>query len=327
MNRWLPIVGLILITGCAQSRFVGGLAKPGLVRSYELGEVQRAAVGEPIFGAHSGVWVPTFVVRREYRPPRAGLAGGSARPIPAGTVFRAIRQDPTKGTYLLSSAGDVGKGYEFEVTPDGRIVGVLVEGGAPFRSKLPRDPVFERSEDVKDWENPFRAEIIYSGLDGNTLKAVYREYSGDLIRPAFSQELQYDLSADRMISFRTVEIEVRNATNSFVEYVVNRDGDLPWLPGAPTPTEASARGTAAAEPVTRQASPAAPSTAAPRAASSTSSAVKPWVSSFEGQFFYWHECAEARSIPAGKRLAYATKADAERAGRNLSPKPECQGPA
>src|ERR1700674_5426084 len=36
-------------------------------------------------------------------------------------------------------------------------------------------------------------ELIYGGVAGNTIKVTYREYGNNMARPAFSQELQYDL--------------------------------------------------------------------------------------------------------------------------------------
>ncbi|MDP9176755.1 MAG: hypothetical protein M3O61_03655 [Gemmatimonadota bacterium] len=77
--------------------------------------------------------------------------------------------------------------------------------------------------------------MIYSGLDGRTIRATYREFSGDFIRPAFAQELQYNLAQDSTIAYKTIKIQVLEATNSVLRYRVREDGGLPWLPGGRVP--------------------------------------------------------------------------------------------
>lgn len=68
--------------------------------------------------------------------------------------------------------------------------------------------------------NYLKQEFIYNGRVGNALKFIYREYVNDIARPAFSQELQYDLSESNIIGFRGLRIEILTATNTNVEYKV-----------------------------------------------------------------------------------------------------------
>jgi hypothetical protein len=87
-------------------------------------------------------------------------------------------------------------------------------------------------------------ELLYSGTDGKTLLVAYREYSaqdesaagGDFFaRPAYAQDLRYDLSASDVIVFRAYRIRVVEATNEAIRVVVLSDGgESPSLePGAP----------------------------------------------------------------------------------------------
>ena len=59
---------------------------------------------------------------------------------------------------------------------------------------------------------------------------MYREYAENLARPAFSQELQYNLDESKIISYKSIKIEIINATNSVIEYKVIDDGGLTWFP-------------------------------------------------------------------------------------------------
>lgn len=66
----------------------------------------------------------------------------------------------------------------------------------------------------------FKQEFIYNGRVGNALKFIYREYIDDIARPAFTQDLQYDLSESKIIGFRGLRIEVITASNTNIEYKV-----------------------------------------------------------------------------------------------------------
>ena len=66
----------------------------------------------------------------------------------------------------------------------------------------------------------YKQEFIYNGRVGNGIKFIYREFTNDYARPAFTQDLQYDLSDDSIIGFRGLRLEVINATNTKIEYEI-----------------------------------------------------------------------------------------------------------
>jgi len=75
--------------------------------------------------------------------------------------------------------------------------------------------------EVKDKKSDyFKQELIYNGRVGVALKFIYREFLNDYARPAFTQDLQYDLSESKIIGFRGMRIEIINATNTEIEYKV-----------------------------------------------------------------------------------------------------------
>ena len=66
----------------------------------------------------------------------------------------------------------------------------------------------------------FKQELIYNGRVGDGLKFIYREFTENLARPSFTQSVQYDLSKSNIIGFKTVEIEIIDATNTDISYKV-----------------------------------------------------------------------------------------------------------
>lgn len=153
-------------------------------------------------------------------------------PIEAGTFFLA-KWMLSDGTYLITSP-DFSQDYGINIDRDGRVIGGLFLLSHRRVSKepgsWPKDPLFDYVEPM-DTPNvgAFRAQIVYSGLSGNVLQAVYREFVGDFIRPAFTQDLQYTLQ-DSVLSFRSLRVRILQATNTQLDYVVQEDGGLPWLP-------------------------------------------------------------------------------------------------
>jgi len=70
-----------------------------------------------------------------------------------------------------------------------------------------------------------KKELIYTGVSKNVISVLYREYQNDMARPAFSQELKYDLGEGQVIGFKGARFEVVKATNLGITYRVLRHLD------------------------------------------------------------------------------------------------------
>ena len=66
----------------------------------------------------------------------------------------------------------------------------------------------------------FKQELIYNGKQGNVIRMMYREYRGDMARPAFAQDLTYDLSESRVVGFQGVRMEILSTDNIQITYKV-----------------------------------------------------------------------------------------------------------
>ena len=76
-----------------------------------------------------------------------------------------------------------------------------------------------------DWEQSnrssgYRRELIYQGRDGDNLKLFYREYNDDFRRPAYDQEVQYDLGESEYIQFKGLTLLVEKANNEYLVYTI-----------------------------------------------------------------------------------------------------------
>jgi len=74
---------------------------------------------------------------------------------------------------------------------------------------------------VEDYSAPADVqEFVYNGRVGDAVKFVYREFKNNYARPAFTQDVQYDLSQSDEIGFLNLRLRVLEATNTSITYVV-----------------------------------------------------------------------------------------------------------
>jgi len=73
---------------------------------------------------------------------------------------------------------------------------------------------------VSEHAASFYQTLIYSGRIGNKVNISYREFSSNIARPAFNNDVEYDLSASKQIGYKGAQIEVINADNSSITYRV-----------------------------------------------------------------------------------------------------------
>lgn len=74
-------------------------------------------------------------------------------------------------------------------------------------------------------QDSFKYQALYQGKIGNTIKISFREFSHDMARPAFTQDIEYELETNKptIIGFKGLRIEVIKATNQNITYSVIKD--------------------------------------------------------------------------------------------------------
>ncbi|MDH4943525.1 hypothetical protein [Sulfurimonas sp. C5] len=71
----------------------------------------------------------------------------------------------------------------------------------------------------------FKYIVLYQGKIGNKIKISFREFLNDMARPAFTQNIEYELDDKEttLIGFKGLRIEVLKATNLDITYKVVED--------------------------------------------------------------------------------------------------------
>jgi hypothetical protein len=102
------------------------------------------------------------------------------------------------------------------VRKDGRLCAVATNGMEDCTAKAD----YERKKYPVTSPDSFQQTLIYSGKAGDKINIGYREFSGSLARPAFNNEVEYDLSQSKVIGYKGARIEVIEATNEQITYKV-----------------------------------------------------------------------------------------------------------
>lgn len=79
---------------------------------------------------------------------------------------------------------------------------------------------FERKKKPVLTSDSFQQTLIYSGKIGDKVNVGYREFSNNLARPAFNNDVEYDLGSSQVIGYKGAKLEIIEATNEYIKYKV-----------------------------------------------------------------------------------------------------------
>lgn len=234
----------VSVTGCASRRsnpaadldlrpFVGKIEE---TRLPAIGQVNTTTVGSSMVRSSrllisEAVELPEGLKIAQPYPPEPTVWSYEIN-IPAGTYKAGVR-DRFGATYfafgrqLVSwvSGGKVSHSEQvaadLKFTQDGAPVFEWAIPGSGELTRLPLPPArFKRTTKEEPVADGFKRELIYTGRAGNTVSILYREFLNDMVRPAFSQQLQYDVSIDAVIGYKGARFEVLKADNTGITYRV-----------------------------------------------------------------------------------------------------------
>lgn len=159
-----------------------------------------------------GVNLP-FILGTILAEPGEILIKALASGKPAFCTQRKVYYDPLVGPTSIAC---------FYESQPGFLGSVSTTPGMVTMSKDLQVPVtYSKREDIFPKPNSFKNELLFQGKNGSNIKFSYREYVNDLARPAYFQDVTYDLSTlPTIITFRTVKLEVIEVNNNGMKYKV-----------------------------------------------------------------------------------------------------------
>lgn len=214
----MPAIVLISIAGCAKPKY-NYTALETSINQPPAGEVNTSYIGD------------TMLSKGKYKEHDSIYVKDKIDVIWAYTLL--------PGYYLKQGEDDVGEFYYPGGDEPGHVDKAMLAD--PWKSIMARrDPpaicvitmfnvatcntefqnYFERRKKAIVSPDSFQQTLIYSGKIGDKINVGYREFSGNMARPAFSNNVEYDLSESPLIGYKGAKLEVIEANNQFVKYRV-----------------------------------------------------------------------------------------------------------
>lgn len=226
MKKIMLILALAAITsGCAPKYKIAMVNNDRITKAGpETGTVHTRAVGEAITSRIDAHTVPVFTATQNIKIPKqtaldiTEIKSGSSCKIEAvyenGLNFCHIRPEITNEAafspgmpmcLLVDNSGNV-KNITWCHIPGDEILPEPLSSISLVKSQAYVNPSFSQ-------------ELLYNGRNKDSIKLLYREFQNDMARPAFSQELTYEVDA-KIVGFRNARIEVIEATNTYIKYKI-----------------------------------------------------------------------------------------------------------
>lgn len=142
--------------------------------------------------------------------------------------YRAVKED---GKYIYLHANKYEPYNGYGVVLPHIVIGIdMSVGGADFKVSKSDDRVcyggncgrttFRLTTRNEVTDNLFQQTLIYSGGSQGKIKIGYREFKEDYARPAFSNDLEFDITSSKVIGYKKSRIEVIEADNTHIKYKV-----------------------------------------------------------------------------------------------------------
>lgn len=220
------------ITALAITLAVAGCATPsGPISQFELKTGQVPVVGT---SAHASVGSTIFSQFKYLSKTGLHLEGDVAARVGLGRVVASagdfIYPAVVEGAsahctetkaYIDGMVGPYKTACFLDKNGDGKFEIVKAQPGLVwFETKI--TPVgFSTGEYISPSADSRKFELLYQGYAAKAIKLSYREYVNDMARPAFFQDVSYEVPTfPAEITFKTVRIKVESAGNEGLKYTV-----------------------------------------------------------------------------------------------------------
>jgi hypothetical protein len=225
MKILLSVLVLLALSGCATQQTLERntvVEKTG--RKPDLNAISKINVGDSLYSQFR-YWSKTG--SRLSESVNMGFMLGRISVNSGDFLVRSVAKDKSaycteKNAYFDLLAGPIAPVCFVDSKNSGVFSDVLAAPGLVWFEKALQQPAkYEISELIVPRTDAFRNELLFQGVSNKVLKLSYREFVNDMARPAYFQDVTYDVTGWPMtVTFRSVRIEVIEAGNDGVTYRV-----------------------------------------------------------------------------------------------------------
>lgn len=205
-----------VLQGCATPTY-NYVAQTQNISEPPLGSINTAYIGEPMLRQGQLVMQDAFELRSQVTV--GSLGTYTLRP----GQYAKTGQDGDKEFYSPVQASQVIKNAIADPWQS-----IMLRKGKPgicvitiFNAYTCEDNTTVQRAQINSTSNSsFQQTLLYNGQVGNKINVGYREFSSNLARPAFNNDVEYDLAASKVIGYKGARLEVLKATNESIQYRV-----------------------------------------------------------------------------------------------------------
>lgn len=199
--KYAAIGALLFISACGSKQPIVYKTESYFIPA--IGTTSTKGVGESMIKKYTGVLVPELIDVNE-----DVLIGGFK--LPAGRY--AYQDENSYGEWFKNSDRSV---YFFAKKSDGKLCDANAKQEICSAAKY---SIQKKLSDVV--QSSFQQTIIYNGRIGNRITIGFREFSNNMAREAFNNNVDYDLNESSIIGYKGARFEIVKATNTEITYKV-----------------------------------------------------------------------------------------------------------
>lgn len=231
------IVALLMGSGCTvitekdMRKFSEVKQTPELVNYPKLNEIVTAEIGESLIKKEYRILIPSIELKNSAKF-KILLQNGEVTLSPGS--YNLSQEDSGGALYTTSQSGkDLSGRVRAEIKnsiyipyADPTKMEGCVAAGIPdqFCGRL-ENAIIEKSYKEISFDNSFKRELVYVGISKNVISVFYKEFKNDIIRPAFTQEIKYDLDEGKIVGYKGSRFEIIKADNLQIQYRVLKSLD------------------------------------------------------------------------------------------------------
>lgn len=225
------VLVIMFIQGCTTtSEHLGRTYTPSYYSSSisdypSIGEIKTVEVGESLVWKDKQATIPAIDIEQAIEHPVENLGKKYKLTLLSGRYVEKGKD--AFGTFFEGKKGNILEDNQPVGESDG---GIYVTNLDPTKTEIyflanlrplsyVRDGIpFKKSLHQKRDDLSFKKELVYTGISQKVVSILYREFNEDMARPAFSQDLKYDLSESNIVGYRGARFEIIKATNQGLTY-------------------------------------------------------------------------------------------------------------
>lgn len=220
MSRVWPLLVMAVLAGCASPQY-NYMPVTTAISEPPVGSISTARIGDTMlrqgrYTEHDALYLPSMAeIGWAYTLyPGYYLKDGEdaeaefftpGRSDDGGRVQKAALADPWKSVMTKKGTAQVCVVTAFNVATCSTVQ----------NAQRTKRPVLS--------QDSLQRTLLYNGRVGSKINIGYREFSSNMARPAFNNNVEYDLSESNRIGYKGAELEVLEATNQHIKFRLIRN--------------------------------------------------------------------------------------------------------